>query len=138
MSMLDASLALQAAIVATLAADPSLLALTSNEPRIYDFVPPRVKYPYVTIGQTVERDWSAGFENGSEHTITLHVWSTANGRREAAEIAFQIRAAIHDAALTLTAHRLVSIRHEFTETRREPDGETIRSLVRFRAVTEPL
>jgi hypothetical protein len=33
--------------------------------------------------------------------------------------------------------RLVNLRHEFSEVRRDADGETSRGLVRFRAVTEP-
>lgn len=142
MPVTDPALALQAAIIARLSTDTALTVLTGAEPRVFDFVPPRTKSPYVTIGQTLERDWATGgdpaTDTGAEHTLTLHVWSRANGRREAAEIAAVIRAALHDQPLTLIGHRLVNFRHEFTETRRETDGETIRGLVRFRAVTEPI
>ncbi len=138
MPLPDASLSLQAALVTKLGTDPSLLAITGGVNRVFDFVPPRTPYPYVTIGQTLERDWATGTEPGSEHVVTLQIWSRANGRREAAVIANTIRDALHDAALTLNGHRLVNLRHEFTETRRDGDGETIRGLVRFRAVTEPL
>ncbi|MBX9925513.1 MAG: DUF3168 domain-containing protein [Hyphomicrobiaceae bacterium] len=138
MPLPDASLSLQAALVTTLTSDPTLLALTGGASRVFDFVPPRTPYPYVTIGQTLERDWATGTEPGSEHVVTLQIWSRTNGRREAAVMAKAIRDALHDAPLTLTGHRLVNLRHEFTETRRDSDGETIRGLVRFRAVTEPL
>ncbi len=40
--------------------------------------------------------------------------------------------------LTLAGHRLVNLRQEFAEHRREPDGETIHGIARFRAVTEPV
>ncbi len=45
--------------------------------------------------------------------------------------------ALHDSALALTGHRLVNLRHELTDTRRDPDGETYHGIVRLRAVTEP-
>ena len=48
-----------------------------------------------------------------------------------------VRTALHDQPLTLTGHRLINLRHEFSEARRDPDGETIHGIARFRAVTEP-
>lgn len=134
----NASLALQTAVVTALVANAELTAATGGVARIYDDVPPTTPYPYLSIGQTIERDWSSGTEDGREHTLTLHVWSRAAGRREAQEMAQVARATLHQAILTLDGHRLINLRHEFTEARREPDGETYRALVRFRAVTEPL
>ena len=61
----------------------------------------------------------------------------ANGKRQANEIMGAIRTALHDQPLTLTGHRLVNLRHEFSEARRDPDGETTHGIARFRAVTEP-
>jgi hypothetical protein len=107
-------------------------------PRVYDDVPERAQFPYVTIGQTTERDWSAGSEDGSEHTLTLHVWSRAAGRKEANAVIAAARAALHDATLVLDGHRLINLRHEFSDARRDPDGETFHGTARFRAVTEPL
>ena len=54
-------------------------------PRVYDEVPLRAEFPYLTFGQTIERDWSTGTEPGQEHTFTLHVWSRARGRKETDE-----------------------------------------------------
>jgi hypothetical protein len=138
MPLSDPSLALQSAIVTALRSDAALVALTDGESRVFDDVPPRTPYPYITIGQTVERDWSTGSEAGHEHTVTLHVWSRANGRRQVHQIAAAVRQRLHNAGLDVTGHRLVNLRHEFTEARRDGDGETYRGLVRFRAATEPL
>ena len=134
----SASLALQSAIYAALTANADLTAATGGSPRVFDDVPPGTSYPYVTFGQAIERDWSTGTEAGREHTVTLHVWSRASGRREVHQIAALIRAALHDAALALAGHRLINLRHEFTDARREPDGETSHALLRFRATTEPI
>ena len=134
----SASLALQSAVVTALIANADLTTATGGAPRIFDDVPPATPYPYLSIGQTTERDWSTGTEDGREHTLTLHVWSRTPGRRQVHEIAALVRATLHLAALTLTGHRLINLRHEFSESRREPDGETYRALVRFRAVTEAI
>ena len=49
----------------------------------------------------------------------------------------ELRAALHDQPLTLSGHRLINLRHEHSEARREPDGETYHGIARFRATTEP-
>lgn len=134
--MPSASWALQQAIFARLTADPALLALL-GAPRVYDDVPQGADFPYLTLGQSVVRDWSTGSDDGNEHILTLHAWSKANGKREALEILGSVRSALHDAALTLTGHRLVNLRHEHSEARRDPDGDVYHGIARFRAVTEP-
>jgi hypothetical protein len=134
--MPSASWALQQSIFGKLASDVALLGLL-GAPRIYDDVPQGVAFPYLTLGQSLARDWGTGTEDGSEHILTLHVWSHANGKREAQEIMGAVRSALHDQPLALSGHRLVNLRHEFSEARRDPDGETYHGIVRYRAVTEP-
>lgn len=135
--MSSASWALQKSIHTALAADASLLALLGG-PRVYDHVPRGAVHPYVTFGQSSVRDWSMGGKEGDEHLVTLHVWSQAAGRGEAQQIIGAMRAALHDKTFDLTGHRLVNLRHEFSEARREPDGERFHGIVRLRAVTEPI
>jgi hypothetical protein len=134
--MASASWALQQAIFAALTADAALIALLGGE-RVWDDVPTRADFPYVTFAQTSERDWSTGSEDGAEHVLTLHVWSRAGGRKETHEIMGAVRTALNDAALSLSGYRLINLRHEFSEARRDADGETFHGIVRFRAVTEP-
>lgn len=134
--MASASWALQQAVFARLTSDSALTALLGGT-RVYDDVPLRAAFPYVTFAQGTERDWSTGDAAGAEHALVLHVWSRASGRKEALAIAAALRASLHDAALTLTDHRLINFRHETSDVRRDPDGETYQGVVRFRAVTEP-
>jgi hypothetical protein len=128
---------LQEAIHARLTSDAALTALLGG-PRIYDHVPHATRAPYVTFGPSVVRDWSTGTEDGEEHVVTLHVWTEVGGRKVSDAIVAALRAALHDSELFLIDHRLVSLRQEATETRRESDGDTFRAAVRLRAVTEPL
>lgn len=133
--MASASWTLQQAIYASLTSDSTLVALL-GEARVYDDVPERRVFPYVTFAPGAVRDWSTGTEAGSEHAVVLHVWSRGAGRKEALAIMEALRVCLDDAAATLSGHRLVNIRHEASEVRRDADGETYQGVVRFRAVTE--
>lgn len=135
--MASAALELQKAIHAALSGDGSLLGLLGG-PRIWDDVPRGAAYPYVSFGQSTERDWSTGSEEGYEHILTLHVWSRSKGERETHLIMAAMRNALHDAALIVAGHRLVNLRHEFSDAMRDADGETYHGIVRYRAVTEPV
>ena len=133
--MASASFALQAAIFSKLTGDAPVLAALGG-PRIYDDVPRQPTFPYVTYGQSTVRDWSTGTDDAHEHIITLHVWTRASGRKPAHEISSAIEAAIDQQALVLDGYRLITLRHEFSDVRREADNETWRGIVRLRAVTE--
>jgi hypothetical protein len=134
--MPSASWALQQSIFAKLTNDAPLLGLLGGA-RLYDDVPQRADFPYLTFGQTLVRDWSTGTDDGNEHVLTLHVWSQARGKKETHEIMGALRTVLHDQSLTLSGHRLINLRHEHSEARRDPDGETIHGIVRYRATTEP-
>jgi Protein of unknown function (DUF3168) len=128
---------LQKAAYAALAGDASLTGLIGSG-AVYDHVPQQAAFPYVVIGEARVADWSTGTEPGSEQLLTLHVWSRYEGKREAYAIADSIRSRLDEAALTLEDNRLINLRHQFSDLRRDPDGETYHGVLRFRAVTEPL
>lgn len=106
--------------------------------RIYDDVPQRAELPYVTFGQGLVRDWSTGTEEGSEHIVTLHVWSRVPGRKQVYQIIDVLRGLLHEQAPVLAEHRIVNLRHELSEARRDSDGEIYHGIVRLRIVMEPL
>lgn len=133
----SANWSLQKGIYQALAGDPQVTGLLGGA-QIFDNAPQNVSFPYLTFGQTTERDWSTGSEEGSEHTVTLHVWSRSGGRKQTHEIIETIRKALSAAPIAIDDHYLVNLRHEFSEARHEEDGETYHGIVRYRAVTEPL
>jgi hypothetical protein len=85
----------------------------------------------------VTLDWSTGTELGTEHDLTLHVWTSAGSAEEVQEIIEAVNTLLHDQPLSLDEHYLVNLRHEFAEARIDPDDETMHGIVRYRAVTEP-
>jgi hypothetical protein len=136
-AMSSAGWDLQKAVYAALDADAALTMLLGDG-GIHDAVPQDAAFPYVVIDQMQVRDWSTGTEPGAEHMLTLHVWSRYAGKREAYEIADAARAALDGVLLTLEDHRLINLRHQYSELKRDEDGETHHGVLRFRAVTEPL
>jgi hypothetical protein len=135
--MSSSSWALQKALHARLVADAPLLALLGAA-RIYDDVPRSPTFPYITYGASVIRDWSTGSDDAHEHVVSLHVWSRGAGRKPVFEILGAVEAALDQQALTLDSHRLINLRHEFSDVRRDGDGETWHGVLRLRAVTEAL
>jgi hypothetical protein len=134
---MSASLALQTALFAALAADAPVQAALGDPPRLYDSVPRAPVFPYATLGGATETDWSTKTEAGSEHRFTLTVWSRAPGHKESKDIAATLIDALDSASLTLDGHTLVSLRFEDATHTRETDGITTRATLRYRAVTEP-
>ena len=131
-----ASWALQRGVYQALAGSLELTTLLGGV-RVYDDAPQAAAYPFITLGQSVIRDWSTGTEDGAEHSLTLHVWSRSGGKKQALEIIEAIKAVLHDQPLALPDHHLVNLRHELSEARLDPDGDTFHGIVRYRAVTEP-
>ena len=61
----------------------------------------------------------------------------STGHKEAKQIADAIRAALNNAALTISGAVLIDLRYLDTAFSRETDGQTFRARLHFRAVTEP-
>lgn len=128
---------LQKAAYNALIADSELAVLLGGE-RVYDDVPQNTEFPFVVLDQMRINDWSTGTDRGSEHILMLHVWSRYDGKQEAYEIADTIRELLDDTELTLDNNRLVNLTHQYSDLKRDADGETYHGVLRFRAVTEPL
>ena len=132
----SASWAIQRGIYQALANSSDLTSLLGGV-RIYDDPPQAANLPFVSLGQTELRDWSTGTEDGAEHDLTLHVWSRSGGKKQVHQIIEAIRTVLHDQSLALSDHHLVNLRHELSEARLDPDGDTVHGIVRYRAVTKP-
>jgi len=135
--MTAASWALQRSIYETLSNAPALTSLLEGA-RIYSKAPQGQALPYITLGQTVNLDWSTGTDDGTEHDLTLHIWTAADSAEKVHEIMDTVKTLLHDRPLSVEDHYLVNLRHEFAEARIDPNGETMHGIVRYRAVTEPL
>ena len=126
---------LQKGIFEVLSGDATLIGLLGGA-NIFDRVPHDARFPYVTLGQSVDRDWSTGTEEGREHTLTFHVFSRAGGTKETQAIVDAIDEALKAAPIILPGNALINLRFQFADSRRDSDGETMHGILRYRAVTE--
>lgn len=117
-------------------------ALNPLKKGIYDSVPqpakPELKtvFPYVVLGEDTAIPADTDDADARETTFTIHTFSRYNGDKELRNVMDAVKAALHDATLTITGERFVFCYWEFTSTALEPDGLTRHGVQRFRLWTE--
>ena len=72
-----------AAAYARLTGDAPFMALAHA---VFDDVPETQSFPYVTFGEATENSWDTFGQDGSDATLTMHVWSRFHGYSEAQAI----------------------------------------------------
>ena len=134
---MNPTLALQKAMLERLRNDAQLSALLGGA-KVFGRPPRRENPPYVAFGDAEARGWNTFGARGTEHKVTLHVWSAHGGRKQAYEIISRLDDLLDDAALTLTDHHLVNLRSVFWTALRARDGKLFHGILRLRATTHPL
>ncbi|WP_336801476.1 DUF3168 domain-containing protein [Kaistia sp. MMO-174] len=132
--MSDASLELQAAVVAALKSSPDVAAIVSS--RIFDQVPSNATFPYISLGPDQVLSDGAECVDGLEISLQIDVWSRAVGFPETKRIAGAVRAALHLVDLDLPTAALLSLEHRQTRTLRDRDGITSHAVIEFTALVE--
>jgi len=111
---------------------------TLGGPNIFDDVPQRTNFPYVTLGDIETRDWDTQTSVGHEHIVTLHIWSNHRGRKQVHTIIAEIDDALDDKTLSLQDHTLINLHVIFWSALRDLEGQAYHGIVRLRAVTEKI
>jgi hypothetical protein len=123
---------LQAAVFARLSSDAALGDLTGGN--IFDAAPPGQLPPvYVSLGPEEARDRSDKTGQGAVHRFTISVISERGGFADAKAAAAAIETALTASPLALSQGRVVDLRFERAQARRERDGVRRRIDIRFRA-----
>ncbi|PLX39059.1 MAG: DUF3168 domain-containing protein [Hyphomicrobiales bacterium] len=135
--MTHPSWALQKAVYETLSGDPTLIALLGGV-RIHDGAPRGAQLPFVALDPVVTTDGDGDELASREHRLSLVVWTREGGKRQALAVLERLNELLHDADLTLDAHRLINLRRDREEVRQNNDRRSWRGELRLRAVTEPL
>lgn len=131
----EPGLALQAALNGRLRAEVASLAS-----RVFDAPPQTVAFPWLSLGETQVIDDGAACIEAWELYVTLHVWSRADGQREARRIAGEVADALRDWTPDLAAQglRCVELQHRETRVLRDPDGVTTHAVITLRAMVDAL
>lgn len=91
---------------------------------VYDAVPDKTDYPFISISMVDESDWSSVARNGMRVEFKLNVYTRHNGTKQCLELAEYIYAALHHESLSLDVDELVSMRFMESSTRILDDGRT--------------
>jgi hypothetical protein len=110
---------LQQAVVERLSTDPAIVAIIGAG-RIFDRLITRAEPPLPGAGRDHQQRFFHRRRGGERTPFEVEAWSKDNGRKQAVELADAVRAALHDADLTLGGAVLVNLRHERTVSRRAP------------------
>lgn len=133
---MNGAAALQKALYEALKSDTDLIETLGGE-RVYDQVPPRAAFPYITLGETLSREWSTASEVGGEHFLNIQIWARTAGRKLVLDIAGRIATRLDQVPIAIEGHRLINLM--LTEVlARNTDGlGNYLGTMRYRVVTEP-
>lgn len=115
-----------------LSEDATLSGIVSG---VYGEAPESVAYPYLLIGPMQSRDWSTRTSLGFSTQIEVQAYGQA-GSKQLDQVLDRIYELVVDGNLTLLNHQLVALRFEQHEVSLQPDGQTHRGHIRFRAYSE--
>tara|TARA_R100000231_G_scaffold139122_1_gene119312 strand:+ start:429 stop:830 length:402 start_codon:yes stop_codon:yes gene_type:complete len=124
--------ALQSTIYSTLSGDSTLTSTLGAS--VFDDVPESTSFPYVVLGEENTQESGTKDVDGTDTTLTLHIWSEYKGSKETKEIMDRIHDLLHDSSLSVSGFNLINLRFEFSDIMRDPDGKTRHGVMRFRAV----
>jgi len=123
----------------TVAQEMVFTALNGNiSAGVYDDVPylpegmPRENFPYVVIGDDTTAPWDTDDTLGKEVTLQIHIWSRSAGFKETKLIMGEVYDILNRGALSKVGYNVVDCLSEFSETLRDPDGETRHGVMRFK------
>lgn len=132
--MSEATLPLQAAVVAALKAHAPLTAIVGA--KVFDRVPAATVAPYCTITGWQEIEDGTDCSDASEVFFDVQCFSTAVGRPQAAQIAGAVKAALHHIVPVTTGWSGAEISYRSTQYFTESDNATTRAVVNFQALTD--
>jgi len=103
---MSASSALQSVLHATLAADEPLGRWVRG---IFETPPRGTAFPYIVLGEDIVSDWSTKTFQGSEHRLTLHVWSQTSRIHEVKDLLALVAGALAGLPRDFDGYRLVNL-----------------------------
>lgn len=129
------SAALQSAVFAQISADPNVVSLVGDS--VYDALPSGTLPPlYISLGPETVKVQDDATGTGGAHRMVISVVTDVPGFHAAKAAAGAVCDALHDADLTLTRGRLVSLRFVQARAAQIDKGTGRRIDLTFRARVE--
>ncbi len=132
--MSAASVVLQKAVFDKLAADSVLAAMITG---VHDWAPDDQPLPFVQMGEDIVTDWSTKSFIGTEHRMTLHVWSYATGRLATKQIMAEVLRILQPVPV-LAAYNIIVWQMLTAQVLRDADARLHHGVIEYRARLAPL
>lgn len=98
---------------------------------IYDDVPQKTSYPYVSIGEVVHTEFNTDTELGMSASVIIHTWSRERGRKETKQMQNLVYNALNRRNLIITGYHFISCEFVDSQTFVENDGKTRHGVQEF-------
>lgn len=119
---------LQAYIVAKLRDSAAVGVICAD--RVYDNIPSKAVFPYISIGASDYRPDDAQCIDGRIETVQLDCWSRDHGKKiEAKRLVDAVKKALHGQSGDLGVSALVQMRVSLVRVFSDPDGITAHGVV---------
>ena len=113
-------------------ADAQLMALVGN--RIYNHIPQDSPLPCLRARWDSVNEWDTKTSDGYDGNITVDIWSSHRGDKEALAIFDRTYSLLHKSELPLTSGQSLLLRYTMSDSFLEPDGLTHHTVIRFRLI----
>ncbi|PHR60846.1 MAG: hypothetical protein COA47_06455 [Robiginitomaculum sp.] len=131
-------LSLQEAVFSHLQQDTNVQNALGSPVRLYDDPPSSPMYPFVSFGRHQFRPLDGDQAALIEQELSLHVWSRYSGKTEGLQVLQALREAVQSIPASMDDHVLIDLRVVFADTLRAKDGRVFQSILRLRALTQPI
>lgn len=99
--------------------------LTVNEKvPVYDYVPETAKPPFMTIGSFNCKEAGTKYEDMTEVTVQINIWSTYKGKFEINSIANRVIVLLQTKQIDLSEDEFLAVRQEVDFFEAYPEEET--------------
>lgn len=134
---MSAEAAFADAVRARLRGDPGVQAVLGDPARVHDVAPRGAAFPFLSTGRGESEPLDADGLDLIDHRLTLHLWARREDRTALDNAVGAVRAALHQAALTLPSpYACVLCRVVYADLFTGPDGATLHGVVRVRGLIE--
>lgn len=122
------------AMMLRLSADTAVQAVLGNPARIYDHRPAMATFPYVVVALGEGRDVGTKTLAVSSQLVQLQIYSRQRSGKEVRQVLAALKAALHDATLTLSAGSVARCQEEFVSVRYDVQAEASTGMARYRVI----
>ena len=124
----------QEVIYTLLSADTQLQTLLGGTGKIFDFVPDKQPFPFITIGAGVWTDRGNETYEGWENDLQIHVWYRApgRGRLKVQEIQKRVDELLHRQDPCIEDWSIIVLRRKFVDIIVDDDNVTLHGIQNFK------